>query len=471
MDFSKRNGIVFENLIPYMDLTVAVKCSAVCKLWYELINSDELLWKRLIHQQEIVADLWHHQDNEEWIMGIPCVWKQYLMNYKRTAYNLRINKYKQYEFEADTSNFVYGETDNDNIIYNGNTMLIKTLDGINVFRIVNNSIEFVQPLKLTTAKTNTDFIIGLFNESFLFVYKLILDEYKFYCKLNVCSNGDLEISSDSSEDDVVINSNYNEIFDFNIFKTNILLQASPSESASFDDLTFYALDIAKQQIMLNLFNYAYIEQDNYRFYVFSKDGEIIAFNDKCEPIYTIYSEFIKIKDKMIFINYEQLNIWCRDLVTAQIWISSWDKSNGNMLNTAKMLDISVDDISSIVYVKSNVFIIAFHITLRNDFIVKAYDSINHSVLWETVVFENQPLVGNPKLEYKFDNLIINMIIVSESGRTLTRNTVLNVYNQINGEFLYSVNQEISGWLPVNIFHDLIVTFKEDGLTALVNLYR
>ncbi|KAK9511940.1 hypothetical protein O3M35_000497 [Rhynocoris fuscipes] len=197
MDYARRNAIVFRCILSSMDIYGVMKISSVCREWYEQINSDNLLWKRLCAEEGIPPEEWDWQDNEQWLMGPPCKWKQCYINYQRTAFNFNKKQYKPYKYR------VHGL----NVDYDGQTLLFEAFDGLNICHINKNNIEFKQRLKfankIAIAKTNTDFIVILQNEGLHFcIFHRLNDKYIFYYKIYL--NKD-EIKFDLNIDKVSLN--------------------------------------------------------------------------------------------------------------------------------------------------------------------------------------------------------------------------------------------------------------------------
>ncbi|KAK9504662.1 hypothetical protein O3M35_010946 [Rhynocoris fuscipes] len=271
-DISKKNGIVLENILPYVDdATTVMRLSAVCKRWYELLNTDTVLWNRLLNLEQIEdpQDWNRADDNDEWTLGTPCTPKNILINYRKTYYYIKHNIYKKYEFQCDEGIFEY----------DGNTVLFTKHNELFIYKIINNNLELFQKIKLnflreniTSVLINSEFIIICFHLGKIIAYKLNGNQY---IGCNVSSFGEFNV--------------YDCTY-MKLLKTNVLI-------GGFGDywrnsVTTIAWNIPDDRVIFNESNNQFIKYEKGIIYIIDRsENKLVLYNEKFEIICKIDISF------------------------------------------------------------------------------------------------------------------------------------------------------------------------------------
>uniref|UniRef100_A0A171A7M2 F-box only protein 16-like protein isoform x3 n=1 Tax=Triatoma infestans TaxID=30076 RepID=A0A171A7M2_TRIIF len=84
---------ICERILCCLNLKEILNCSLVCRSWYNITNSCNLIWKRFCKQDEVIKNEWNYTVTE-WF---PCTseWKMYFLNFKKTIYNWKRNIFKE----------------------------------------------------------------------------------------------------------------------------------------------------------------------------------------------------------------------------------------------------------------------------------------------------------------------------------------------------------------------------------------
>ncbi|KAK9504646.1 hypothetical protein O3M35_010933 [Rhynocoris fuscipes] len=343
MDISIRNGIVLENILPYVeDITTVMRLSAVCKRWYELLNTDTVLWNRLLNLEQIEdPQYWNRaDDNDEWTLGTPCTPKNILINYRKTYYYIKHNIYKKYVFECD---------DNNVFEYNGKTLIFTKDWVLHIHKIINNNLQLFQTIDLTVYCSSACTIRFYCNEEFIVIiiiasrnmitYRLIGSEYVYYNQLSVDKPIRYQDSKGKLLDSgVFVYGRYNLVIACNIPDNRIIFNAANNEFIKHDRGIVYIRDIEHNQLVL-----------------YNEEFEIIYRVDIVSRVYKVF-DVISNEKLLAIVYYKEGNgfsVTICDKATGQIRLGSKDffrnnypkvllLNNNNIIGMSRNRDESID---------------------------------------------------------------------------------------------------------------------------------
>ncbi|KAK9504686.1 hypothetical protein O3M35_010960 [Rhynocoris fuscipes] len=449
MDISIRNGIVLENILPYIeDATTVMRLSAVCKRWYELLNTDTILWNRLLNLEQIEdPQYWNRvDDNDEWTLGTPCTPKNILINYRKTYYYIKHNIYKKYEFECD---------DNNVFEYNGKTLMFTKDWVLQIYKIINNNLELFQKIDLSIYEildsnffhgydfefikelyvfSNREFIVTIRKGYMVNSYRLIGDKYEAFNQRALDEfgliNGD--ITAKLLDTNILIGTFLRStlsVIAWNIVDNRIIFNAADNEFIKYDKGIVYIRDIVRKQLVLYNEKFDIINRVDQRF-----DYGIVDIISSDQLSYIVYY------------SYEYDNI------DNSLAISIYDKVSATVNIGRMSFHVDTARLFNIFTVNENI-IVTFRID--NEQFIECYN-VNFQQLWSRKISSAdtaqliQPYIYscpntfcylfNKLLIIKYNkenNFIIEFIDV-DCGHFLTS---IEIFHSVDREF-FSFNKDL-----------------------------
>ncbi|KAK9504683.1 hypothetical protein O3M35_010957 [Rhynocoris fuscipes] len=422
MDISIRNGKVLENILPYVDdATTVMRLSAVCKRWYELLNTDTILWNRLLNLEQIEdPQYWNRtDDNDEWTLGTPCTPKNILINYRKTYYYIKHNIYKKYEFECDNNNVFE---------YDGKTLMFTKDWVLQIYKIINNNLQLFQTIGLSRVPqyledfvmTNSEFIV-IFCIGKMITYRL--KDNKKYVHYNQWSFDDIG---------TWLIAEPKQVLDSNILIGNL-----------FGDCVFkmVAWNIPDKRIIFNAADNTFIKHD--RGIIYAGDNllkKIVLYNERFELIYRINQKFEAINEIISNNNLLVIRDLIRDLCNG---ITVYDKATGQFRIGFKTFEI--DSTPQILLLNNNNIILMN--PYRRNPLIQCFNA-RLQQLWSHRL-QSDVIDSSLELHYIFNKLLII------KKRKESRNCIIEFRDISNGDVLSTIH------IHTDLINSILFNFNKD----------
>ncbi|KAK9506735.1 hypothetical protein O3M35_008613 [Rhynocoris fuscipes] len=324
MDISVRNGIVLENILHLVNVKTAMRLSAVCKRWYEVINNDTVLWNRFV-QLEGIDDIeyWNSvDDNDQWILGTPCKPKKIFLNHRRNDYFcIRDNRFKKYKLTTDYHSFYQ---------YDGKSLLLFLDDHLHIYKFINDNLQLFQTIfhKIFTCRnyrcftifSNGEFIVISY-ETCTLIYRLESDKY-------IPHNDEFFKSKRNLKHGTLLSSN--------IYVGTIKKRSNSTAIYTIVN-TVVAWSITERRVIFEIYHYKYLHYGYGILYTYDlKRKNVVLYNENFEVICRVIQCFehgifdVMRNNKLLVIVY--------NTESSFIGVSSWDKTTGQICLGSKSFE-------------------------------------------------------------------------------------------------------------------------------------
>ncbi|KAK9498864.1 hypothetical protein O3M35_003419 [Rhynocoris fuscipes] len=457
MDISCRNAIVLENILPYLDKTSILMCSSVSKHWYEMINSDNILWKNVCNSiSDMDPEYWDWQDDDVWILGVPCSWKRCFMNYFRTAYNFKRNKFKEFNVNMKLPS---------SISYNGKLLNITELGKKNsllFYKLINNNLELIDNHQMNFLNDNTvkksciafssNYIVYKKHYNVFYIYKLLNQKLYFDYAIYVSDK-----SNNNNNNIVEKNIESYQLFGTLIFRFDVFINKLYFEVLA--DRCIYIWNLEEKKLIFKLINYKFIKHDqNCLFLINTRKDMINVYNRNIELICSIQLAN-KIQPWILSDNNNIIII--ENIFLNKIMIRTWNKLTCKLIKY-ELKKKSFGNYSKFFYVKSNTIVCL--ITHCEWIKLIAYNLDDTQQLW-SYKYNLEPVHSCETFSVLRKIFVFKYNIIFGNSQL----NLINVHNSDNGNILYSIVMQRPS-IVLDIFPDMITYADKNGFIK-VRLYR